>query len=93
MTPTIQEIEECIMEQVAICKGVQPNELNTQFPLVEVIGLHGDDFTEISEFIHARYSVKPPYSSYFSGMSIKDWAGIIFDELQSKGAVRRTWHR
>ncbi|MCL6682883.1 acyl carrier protein [Sphingomonas alba] len=75
----LDEIESRIRNEVAKCKGVLPADIGLDDPVVEDIGLHGDDFTEIAAYLHGHYDVRPPLNVYKAGMTIKDWAKIISD--------------
>lgn len=74
-----EEIESRIKNEVAKCKGQPPTEIGLNDAVVEDIGLHGDDFTEIAAYLHSHYGVRPDPASYKSGMTIREWAEIISD--------------
>jgi len=77
------EIESRIRNEVAKCKGVSPTDVSLDDPVVEDIGLHGDDFTEIAAYLHRHYDVRPPLDAYKYNMTIRDWAKIIIEASSS----------
>ncbi|WP_252259811.1 hypothetical protein [Erythrobacter aurantius] len=71
------EIVEFIRAEVAGCKAMEPDAVDIDKPVVEDIGLIGDDVTEIDYLLCKRYGVKTQNSDYVRRMSIRDWANVI----------------
>lgn len=71
------EIRDDIRSEVAKCKGTTPNAISTDAPLVEVLGLHGDDFMAVAAYLHRKYQVRPRTDAYGAELTIDEWARII----------------
>ena len=80
---SLQQIEDLIRSEVAKCKGVAPAEIPTDSPLVEVVGLHGDDFMAVAAYIHRECKVRPRKDAYGAGVTVKEWARIIHENESS----------
>lgn len=72
-----EEVEARIVSEVAKCKAADPDTISTEEPIVEGIGLHGDDFMQIAAYLHRKYNVRPAKGAYKAGMTIKQWAETI----------------
>jgi hypothetical protein len=76
-----EEILEFIRAEVAGCKALELEAVDVDKPLVEGIGLIGDDFAEIDYLLCKRYGIETQDSDYARKMSIRDWANIIFRRI------------
>jgi len=75
----LPEIIEDIRSEVAKCKGTTPDAISSDVPLVEAIGLHGDDFMAVAAYVHRKYHVRPRKDAYGPDLTIDEWARIIVE--------------
>jgi len=75
----LQEIEDSIRAEVARCKGTTPDLIDVNDPLIEVIGLHGDDLMAVAAYVHRKYAVYPRKDAYGAGLTVKEWARIMHE--------------
>ena len=71
------QITEDIKSEFAKCKGTTPDAISTKVPLVEEIGLHGDDFIAVAAYMHRKYQVRARKDAYGAHLTIDAWATII----------------
>jgi hypothetical protein len=71
------EISNVIRSEVAKCKGTLPDAIGTDVPLIEEIGLHGDDFIAVAAYVHRKYNVRPRKDAYGVNLTIEEWARIV----------------
>lgn len=74
---SVDEIAQFIREKVAAFKALPLASVDIDVPLLEEIGLIGDDFTELDYLLRKRYGVETCDADYLRYMSIRDWAAMI----------------
>lgn len=79
-----EEIADFIRQKVAAFKAMNLSSVDMDARLIEDIRLIGDDFSEIDYLLTKKYSVQTCDADYHRGMSIKDWADIIFEKSANK---------
>jgi hypothetical protein len=87
MTVEKAEILAYLRAEVANCKGLIPEAIPINDPILEVIGLLGDDFMAIAAHAHKKFHVHPSNKSYHSGMTIEQWAELIKNEMKPRGGT------
>lgn len=84
----VYEITDFIRDRVAAFKALPLTSVDVDAPLLEEIGLIGDDFSELDYLLCKRYGVETSDADYARTMSIRDWAGMILAKVDASKSPR-----
>jgi hypothetical protein len=71
------EVASWLQHEVAKCKATEAPRISVDEPLLEVIGLHGDDLMAIARSLEDRYRTRKRDHPKTHGIMIRAWAEAV----------------